>query len=319
MVGSKSSILCTALFITDFEIGNRVVGVTVTEAVKFVIVVVFVFVVVLVSRLGFLRDISRFRTGGVNLPLATHLSEFALTTFNTLVGVFCSVRRGREPRHLASQEIANHHLGHAVQVRFASLEEPTTLAGQDTQELNGVLDVLDAVGAFQVLGLDASQNSGDVLFGVFDVFHTDDTAKQDVFFGVVLAGRDNTGTVDQVDSSHQGDVLPDLGFSGNRGHGADLLLAQSVDNGRFACVGVSNKPDTDLFAVRMQRRELSQQLDQGTFAKRVVDRRMECKCRVVFRQMSYPCSLVKLAFDHYSSHIYKKQAKKKKEHDDGDV
>jgi hypothetical protein len=55
--------------------------------------------------------------------------------------------------------------------------------------------------------------------------------------------------------------LPDLGLSGNRSDGTDLLLLDGVDDTGFTDVGVSDETDRNLFLVGMEDRELSQKLD----------------------------------------------------------
>jgi hypothetical protein len=70
--------------------------------------------------------------------------------------------------------------------------------------------------------------------------------------------------------------LPDFGLSGNRRDGADLLLFQSVDDTALADIGITNETNRDLLFVRVQDRELPEQLNEGTFTKRVVDRGVEC-------------------------------------------
>jgi hypothetical protein len=121
------------------------------------------------------------------------------------------------------------------------------------------------------------------LLRVLDVLDSDDTAEKDVLGCVCCAGRNDTGAIDQVDALHEGDVLPDLGLAGNGSDGADLLVAECVDDGGFSGVGVANEADGDLLAVGVKGGELAEKLDKGALAERVGDRGVECEGGVIFR------------------------------------
>ena len=64
-----------------------------------------------------------------------------------------------------------------------------------------------------------------------------------------MGGRDDAGAVDEVDAFHESDVLPDFRLAGDGGGGADAFLAEGVDDGRLADVGVADEADGDLLAV----------------------------------------------------------------------
>ena len=119
-------------------------------------------------------------------------------------------------------------------------------------------------------------------------FHPHASPQKDIFFLVVCARRHNARTIDQIDSFHQSDVLPHLGFAGDRGDGADFLLAEGVDDGRFAGVGVADEPDGDLFAVGVEGGELPEELDEGAFAEGVCDGGMEGEGRMGFTEVADP-------------------------------
>jgi hypothetical protein len=127
-----------------------------------------------------------------------------------------------------------------------------------------------------------------------DVLHTADTTKENVFRSVVLTGRDNTGAINEVNSLHQCDILPHLGLTRNGSDCADLLVTKGVDDGGLARVGVSNQTNRNLLTVGVERRELTEQSDQGSLAERVVDVGVESQCRVVLGKMTNPGSLVKM-------------------------
>lgn len=102
---------------------------------------------------------------------------------------------------------------------------------------------------------------------------------------------DHSWAVDQVDTLHEGDILPDLGFTGDGCDVADLLAPKGVDDAGFTSVGVADKANRDLLLVRVKGRELTKQLNQGSFAKRVVDRRVKGESRVFFGQCLDPFGL----------------------------
>ena len=62
-----------------------------------------------------------------------------------------------------------------------------------------------------------------------------------------------------------------LGFTGNGSDGADLFLLERVDDTTLPDVGVPDQPDRDLLLVRVEDRELTQELDQGSLSERIVD------------------------------------------------
>lgn len=107
--------------------------------------------------------------------------------------------------------------------------------------------------------------------GSSEVLHPHNTLEHGV--RVRVPGRDghDTGAVDEVDPAHKGDVLPDLGLSGNGSDGADLLLFEGIDDGGLSDIGVPDETDRDLFLIRVEDRELAEKLDERSFTERVVD------------------------------------------------
>jgi hypothetical protein len=67
-----------------------------------------------------------------------------------------------------------------------------------------------AVGPFEILASHSLQQSWDVLGRRGEVLDSDDTLKDSSGVGVLGRDGDDPGAVDEVDSSHEGDVLPDL-------------------------------------------------------------------------------------------------------------
>ena len=79
--------------------------------------------------------------------------------------------------------------------------------------------------------------------GSVQVLDSNNTFEDCCCIGIFGGDGYDTRTIDQVDSFHQGNVLPDLGLSRNRGDGTDLLLLDGVDDTGFTDVGVSDESD----------------------------------------------------------------------------
>lgn len=82
-----------------------------------------------------------------------------------------------------------------------------------------------------------------ILFWIRHVLNTDDTSEENVGFCVLGIRWDNARAVDQEDTAHKSDILPDLCFARNRCDGAHFLLTQSVDDRGFSRVGVPYQAD----------------------------------------------------------------------------
>lgn len=202
---------------------------------------------------------------------------------------------GDKPRDLTTVEVVEDKLSHTSLVGLTTLQKTTVLSGNKLQKLGRVLPARNLVSALKVLGLAALEQGRDELFRVGNVLDTDDTTEQNVCLGVLGTRWHNTGAVNQKDALHERNVLPDLGLTRNGGNHAHLLLAQGVDDGRLARVGVADKTDRNLLTVAVQGRELAEQVNQTTFTERVGDGGVECKGGVFFRQVLNPRSLAKLA------------------------
>ena len=113
------------------------------------------------------------------------------------------------------------------------------------------------------------QHGVNVLGWILDIFHPHDAAEENIGVAIVSAGGHDAWAVDQVNAFHEGDILPYFRFAGDGSYGADFFLAQGVDDGRFAGVGVADEADGDLLAVGMQGGELAEELDQQAFAEGV--------------------------------------------------
>ncbi len=126
------------------------------------------------------------------------------------------------------------------------------------------------------------------------VFYSNDAFENGIGIGILCRDGYDTRTIDEIDPFHQGNILPDFGFSRNRCNVANLLLFESVDDATFPNVWISNETDRNLFLVRVEDRELSKKLNEGTFSERVVDGGMESDGRSRKGEMFDPTSLKNL-------------------------
>lgn len=154
------------------------------------------------------------------------------------------------------------------------------------------LDVFETVRALEVLGPDALEKRGDVFRRGRQVLHAHDALEDRVRVRVLGRDGDDTGTVNEVDTAHEGDVLPDFGFPRDGSDGADFFLFECVDDAGFTSVGVADEADGNLFLVRVEDRELTEELDEGSFTKRIVDRGMEGDCGCGKGKVFHPSSLI---------------------------
>lgn len=129
------------------------------------------------------------------------------------------------------------------------------------------LDVFEIIRPLEVLGPDALEERGDMFCRRREVFHTHDTLEDRVRVRILGGDGDDTGTVNEVDPAHEGDVLPYFGFTRDRSHCAYFFLFECVDDAGFTSVGVADESDRDLFLVRVEHRELTEQLDEGSFTE----------------------------------------------------
>jgi hypothetical protein len=251
------SLLLATLHVANLQVGDRI------------IIAVFGIDGLVLSRLRLgLGILGSGLVVFIQLALAGHLAKSTFTALDTLDSLLIllalltlsgTLGWGCVPRDLSTKEVVDHHLGDTIQIGLTSLEETTTLASKKCEPVEVVLLVLDTVGALKVTGQDTAKNSRNVLLWVVDILHSADTTEKDILLGIIGVGRDHTRTIDEIDSLHQGDILPHLGFTRNRSNCAHLLASQSVDDRRLARVGVANQTDRHLLTVGMKGRELAKQ------------------------------------------------------------
>jgi hypothetical protein len=85
--------------------------------------------------------------------------------------------------------------------------------------------------------------------------------------------------------------LPDFCFAGDGRDGADFLLAEGVDDGGFARVGVADEADGDLLAGGVQDGELAEERDERAFAEGVGEGGVEGEGGVLFGKEADPLCL----------------------------
>lgn len=129
------------------------------------------------------------------------------------------------------------------------------------------VDVFETVRPLEVLWPDALEQRGDMFCRRREVFHADDALEDGVRVGILGGDGYDAGTVNEVDSAHERDVLPYFGFTGDRRDGAYFFLFECVDDAGFTSVWVADESDRDLFLVRVEDGELSEELDEGSFTE----------------------------------------------------
>lgn len=159
------------------------------------------------------------------------------------------------------------------------------------QEVLCVLPIRNTVSPREVLLSHSVEQELDVTRRVGKVLDSNDTLENLLRFSVTCRRGNDTGAIDEVDSSHEGDVLPNFGLSGDRSGLANGFLLKSVDDRGFADVGVADESDRDLLLVGEEGGELSEKLDEGSFSERVVDRGVESDGRVSLGEDFDPSSL----------------------------
>lgn len=123
----------------------------------------------------------------------------------------------------------------------------------------------------QIFWLDSGEYGRNVLGWRIDIFYPHYSFENRGRLTVSHSNGNNARAVDEVDASHQRNVLPHFCLAGNGGDCADLLLLECVDDARLARVGVADKADRDLLLVRVQYAELTEQLNQRPFSKGIID------------------------------------------------
>ena len=120
---------------------------------------------------------------------------------------------------------------------------------------------------------------------------SNDTLEYLLRFSVFATGWDDTRAINEVDTLHESNVLPDFRLSRDRSDFADLLRLDSIDNTALADVGIANETDTDLLLFGHKIGELAEELNERTFTEGVVDGSVESDGGVSFRKMFNPTSL----------------------------
>lgn len=176
-------------------------------------------------------------------------------------------------------------------IGLSSTMQLAHLGRQLGEEVLRIDPVLDPVRSREVLRSHPLDEVGNVVGGGREMLDPDDSLENLLALRVACRGGDDSRAVDEVDAAHEGDVLPHLGLSRDRGSLADGLLLERVDDGRLADVGVSYESDTDLLLVGEESGELTEELDEGSLSERVVDRGVEGDGRVRLGQDLDPSCL----------------------------
>lgn len=135
------------------------------------------------------------------------------------------------------------------------------LGRQFGQKVFGISPVLNPVRPTHVLWSNPLQKVGDMITRRTKMFDPHYAFQNFLRFRIPRGGGYDPRTIDEVNSPHQSDVLPDFGLPRNGRRFAHGLLLERVDDGRFSHVGVADEADGDLLLVREEGRELSEELD----------------------------------------------------------
>jgi hypothetical protein len=149
-----------------------------------------------------------------------------------------------------------------VNIGFTLLEQFTSLSGNLLEEVDRILPIVKTISTLEILMTYTLKDGGDSILGSLDIFDTHRALQDNVCFTIIDVGWNDTRTINEIDTLHQGDVLPNLGLTRDGGNRADLFGLECVDDGRFTSVGVSNETHRDLLAVTVKGGELTEKLDQ---------------------------------------------------------
>lgn len=101
------------------------------------------------------------------------------------------------------------------------------------------------------------KNRLDIVLRVRDALSPDNTLQNFISLRLVYI-VDNSGTINQVDSFSELDILPDFRLTWNRRHFATSLLHKRVDYRRLSNIRITNKPNTDRLFFLVENVELFQ-------------------------------------------------------------
>ena len=104
------------------------------------------------------------------------------------------------------------------------------LRRQLAQEVLRIGPILDSVRPRQIFRSNSLEEGGDVIGGVGEMLDSYDSLEDLLRLGLSSGRRNDSGTVDEVDSTHERDVLPHLRLSRDRRSLADGLLLERVDD-----------------------------------------------------------------------------------------
>lgn len=123
------------------------------------------------------------------------------------------------------------------------------------------------------------------------MLNSNDTLEYLLRFSVFATGWDDTRAINEVDTLHESNVLPNFGLSRDRSDFADLLRLDSIDDTALADIGITDEADTNLLLFGHEIGELAEELNEGTFTEGVVYGSVESDGGVSFRKMFNPTSL----------------------------
>lgn len=131
-----------------------------------------------------------------------------------------------------------------------------------------------------------------VISGMID-FLCSYTTFQDTFYVIFsLANMNSSRAVNKINSFSKSDVLPNFGFSWNRGGFTYFSFLQRIYNTWFTNVWISDKTNTDIFLVSMENIKLTENVDKRAFSERICYARSVGNSRIAFAEIFNPFSNV---------------------------
>lgn len=145
-----------------------------------------------------------------------------------------------EEGDLSSLPVSDQESRDGVEVSVSSLQKSARSHGKLLHEVFSGLPLFNSVDLLKLLSLSSLEELIDVAFGVLEFLCSHNSFKHDIGLSIIRVVHD-TGTIDEVNSLGESDVLPNLGLSGNRSNLTDVLLSEGVDHGTLSNIGVSDE------------------------------------------------------------------------------
>jgi hypothetical protein len=102
------------------------------------------------------------------------------------------------------------------------------------------------------LFLNLCKNAMNVNSWIIKSFGSDNSLQNSVKIAIIFTSINDSWTIDKINSSCEGDVLPNFSFSRNWSSLARFASFQGVDDGGFSDVGISDESDSNRFTISVE-------------------------------------------------------------------